>query len=195
MEFIRLKKLCIAATSTFMTLLVGQVANAKSNSFSPNLQPFECSNTESMNVAKFVPQIQSTQPLMLQTVVHGDSCGFEGGKVTGVEGVTITRLNLQISGTTDQDGFGPFIEIFYNGGSNVRMIALRSARRLGKDGPQYTQLEFLAKDLALPAGAQISGMQIITNPNNAEDGKCFIRQLRINGTLVTKTQTVINACP
>lgn len=194
--FITMRRLGIAAIVTVMAYSAGPAANASNaRSGVPTLQPFECNSTESMNVASFVPVPTNDEALMLETVLHGDTCGYEGGVFAGVAGTTITHLNLQVYGTNDKTGFGPYLEIFYNGGNSVNVLPIKSAHFLGMDGPYFASYEFLESQFGLPAGAVISGMQIIANPTTAEDGKCFIRQVRINNRLLDYIPTVINACP
>jgi hypothetical protein len=181
------------AIAAMVAVLAQPAANAKTKGTLANLQPFECNNTDSMNVAKFVSGGQGTQPLLLETVVHGTTCGSEGGQITGVEGVTITQLKLQTDGTTNKTGFGPYIQIFYNGGA-VKTIAIATGESLGMDGP-FTVRYWSGAALGLPAGAEINSMRIIANPVDAGDGTCLVRQVRINTQLVTRTESVINSCP
>jgi hypothetical protein len=188
-----MKTLWIATAAMVIAVLAQPAANAKPESSPANLQPFECNNTDSMNVGKFVSAGQGTQPLQLETVVHGTTCGYEGGQVTGVEGVTITQLKLQTYGTTNKTAFGPYIQIFYNG-DEVKTIAIAAGRLLGMDGP-FAVRYWAEADLGLPAGAAVNSMRIIANPIDAGDGNCLIRQVHVNGALVTRTQSVIDSCP
>jgi len=183
----------MAVAATMVALFADQACNAQASSFTPNLQPFQCDKTQSMNVAKFTSS-PTTVPLMLETVVHGTTCGYEGGQITGIEGVQLTKLMLEIEGTHNAKGFGPYIQIFYNG-SQVTTVPISSGKFVGNFPPYGVMLEWNAQQLNLPVGAEISAMRIIANPTAAQDGKCFIRQVHINGTLVTKTHNVIDACP
>jgi len=188
-----MKTLWIATAAMVIAVSAQPAGNAKPKPTPANLQPFECNNTDSMNVAKFVSGGQGTQPLLLETVVHGTTCGSEGGQITGVEGVTIAQLKLQTDGTTNKTGFGPYIQIFYNGGA-VKTIAIAAGKFLGMDGP-FAVRYWTGASLGLPAGAEINSMRIIANPVDAGDGNCLVRQVRINTVLVTRTQFVIDSCP
>jgi len=187
-----------AAVTVTLFASANQASNAKTKAVVPGLQPFECSNTESMNVAKFVSPGDGTEPLFLKTVLHGTTCGYEGGQFTNIEGLQFSSVMFEIAGTNNTTGFGPYISIIYNG-NNVSTLPLSTAHLVHNYGVMGILRQWLASDFNLPPNAQISSIQIIANPTAAQDGSCMIRQIHLNGglntTAVKKTNKVINACP
>jgi hypothetical protein len=76
----------------------------------------------------------------------------------------------------------------------VILILIAGIKPSMSDG-QFVVRRWMAADPGVPAGAEVNALRIIANPVNAEDGQCLVRPVHSNGTLVTRTQAVIDACP
>jgi hypothetical protein len=105
---------------------------------------------------------------------------------------------FEIAGTNNTQGFGPYIQVFYNG-NNVSVLPMSTAHEIQNYGKMGILRQWTASDFNLPQNAQVSLIKIIANPSQAQDGYCQIRQIHINGPLqsapTSRILSVINACP
>jgi hypothetical protein len=157
-------------------------------------QPFVCDeNNSGTGSASFV---SSAGHLSLQLNIAENSSVVVGSVFKNIAGTALTSIVIDFKGTVNET-FGPYIVIIYRfpagkvAGRVVPFSAGSVAPSPTKGG--FMRTVFTAKNLELPEGTTIQGLEIIGIGENS-GGSVTISDVTIGGAQTGKALNTVNTC-
>jgi hypothetical protein len=156
-------------------------------------QPFVCDeNSCGTGSASFV---SSTGHLSLQLSVAENSSVIVGSVFKNIAGTPLVNIVIDLKGTMNTT-FGPYLVITYRlpaGKIAGRVIPVVHGLVSTNQTSGFTRVVFNSKNLELPDGTTIQGLELIGIGENS-GGSVTVSDVTIGGAIAGKSLTTLNTC-
>jgi len=184
---------CLLLSAVLALSTLNLVALATS---SIGLEPDVCDGSGLGDAAAQFVNYEGKQPLMLK-VSKQPQGEFEAayGEFETISGTTWTSVQMDVAGTSQGSGFGPYLDMFIEvpgQGLKEVYVALSSGQSLGKgDLPNSKRRSFTPGNLGYPSNCTIESAFIEAGQVGGT-GLTYIDNTQVNGTKVNKIMKVLN---
>lgn len=159
----------------------------------PSQQPFVCD--EGLTGAGSASFVSSSGRFSLELTIAEQSRVQVGSVFKNVYLIPLEEIAIDYKGQTNET-FGPFLVVTYKvpkGKISGRVLPFSGQPGTQSPSKGYTRISFTRKDMNLPVGTTLQGMEIIAIGENG-GGSVTLSDVFINGEVVKRSLNTLNSC-